>query len=728
MLLQGSRGWLDLQTVRFRFVTTTAQAFSSLGFASAGSERSLWRGGGGASIINNNQKQTALFSSSKVNGEDNSETGGKDSSKNNNREGKTGWNHKKPSEKSSFWESQASKKRASDSSSSSTTSKLRTGWLHNQQSPSSAPATVKSSDSSRNTSASSAARRRLELAMKNQVRNHRIVQPPTFHATGNNNLMVVTEHIISVPLVYTTTTTTTNATRLDVFFTIVEQVTLDDDDDDDHRLVWQSLGALSPRSRAQAYVQRAALNDAAQAVLYLQGGPGFGAPTPVVSLSLLTDASWAAKALRNTHFTRVVLMDQRGTGRSTPITKQTLELKFPNLFRSDGMHESGGGAATDFSDDLASGEAALTRAAVLEATDYLSNFRADNIVRDAEEIRDALLLPCVESEEVDDEPPRPWGCVLGQSFGGFCLMTYLSQVKHPPKICLLTGGIAPMLTDLDDVYTSLWERVQQRSLRYYEMYPGDVPVVKTIVRKLIQSPAKLPSGGVLTARRFLQLGLGLGGAPSSFASLHTLLSSALVSTGDGDGCEFNRAFLKRIDMDQSFDDHPIYFWLHESIYANSEHNSPTNWSAHRMYERMIETCTEFDFKLTSSLDSDEHPTLFFGEMVFPWMVEDYAELSGFGLRQLANALASKTDWAPLYSADAMKRALNGSCRAAAAVYYDDMYVDFSASEKVFGKNGPLAKCKVWINNEYQHSGLRDNGAMIFEKLYGMATGSVRTPS
>jgi hypothetical protein len=40
----------------------------------------------------------------------------------------------------------------------------------------------------------------------------------------------------------------------------------------------------------------------------------------------------------------------------------------------------------------------------------------------------------------------------------------------------------------------------------------------------------------------------------------------------------------------------------------------------------------------------------------------------------------------------------------------------------------LEKCKAYVTNEYQHSGLRDSGASIFTKLHGMATGSVRTPS
>ena len=71
---------------------------------------------------------------------------------------------------------------------------------------------------------------------------------------------------------------------------------------------------------------------------------------------------------------------------------------------------------------------------------------------------------------------------------------------------------------------------------------------------------------------------------------------------------------------------------------------------------------------------------------------------------------------------------SGVSKAAAAVYYDDMYVDFDAVMKVTKRGNPLENCKVWISNEYQHSGLRDDGAMIFNKLLGMAKGEVGTPS
>ena len=50
-------------------------------------------------------------------------------------------------------------------------------------------------------------------------------------------------------------------------------------------------------------------------LVFLQGGPGFAAPRPAGR------SSWLDRALDDY---RVLLLDQRGTGRSTPATRQTL--------------------------------------------------------------------------------------------------------------------------------------------------------------------------------------------------------------------------------------------------------------------------------------------------------------------------------------------------------------------------------------------------------------------
>ena len=556
----------------------------------------------------------------------------------------------------------------------------------------------------------------LEQAKMKQERNHRILCPPAFHAGGKSQVIVVSEHKISVPV--DRNSVGQDSQRIDIFFSVVEILKEKD------RSWWQSLSVMNPTQRAAAYTTKSALTTADDIILYLQGGPGFGAPTPVAGLSLTE--SWASEAL--THYSRIILMDQRGTGRSTPITKQRLEQDFANLFLLD-EKDTPDLPSLDAMQESFPNEFSAVKRALQEATHFMTQFRADNIVLDAEEIKDALLLP----PSSDDDVPRPYGCALGQSYGGFCLMTYLSQITHPPRICLFTGGIAPMLTPVDQVYDATWERVKERSLRYYDAYPGDIPVVKKIVAALVEKPAILPSGSVLTARRFLQVGLALGGSPSSFASLHRLFSSAFLDPDDDDNTTFTRAFLKAMDSEQSFDDHPIYFLLHESIYADAGGSSAcaTNWAAHRAYESRVQRPSEWDYRLTSALNSDARPTLLFGEMVFPWMAHgDFAELSGVGMRSLAQDLAEKTDWGPLYDKDQMRMALkDGSIsRAAAAVYYEDMYVDFDASMAVTKRGAPLEKCKIWVSNEYQHSGLRDNGSGIFAKLHGMATGSIRTPS
>ncbi|KAL7473355.1 hypothetical protein ACHAXS_013945 [Conticribra weissflogii] len=522
---------------------------------------------------------------------------------------------------------------------------------------------------------------------------------------------------------------------VDVYFAIIELVSSSRDE-----AFFDLLAdpALSPRQRAEAYLRGSSV-DPSRTILYLQGGPGFGCATPVTGLSLASSkSSWAAQALlggitnsEGQYFQKVLLMDQRGTGRSSPITKQTLQRLFPDLFLLD-----------DDDADNESPAMQLTRAkaskALEEVTAYLAKFRADSIVRDAEWIRDALVSPAGASDldvVSGSSPPRPWGAALGQSFGGFCIMTYLSSILHPPKICLLTGGIAPMDTPVREVYDRLWLRVRERSRRYYEKYPGDVERVKKIIRFLENPPSKksvtLPSGGILTARRFLQLGLGLGGTPgASFVNVHSIISSAFLDDdSDSETATLSNAFLKRIDAEQSFDDAPLYFLLHESIYADGPSAGATNWAAHSSLQANMQSNPEFDYRITSAADSKD-PVLFTGEMVFPYMAHgDFADISGNGMRMLSESLASKHDWLPLFDASNMRSALlDGKTKAAAAVYYEDMYVDFDCCMKLVQRGMPLEGVKVWVTNEYQHSGLRDDGANIFKKIMAMAKGAIHVPS
>jgi hypothetical protein len=293
----------------------------------------------------------------------------------------TGWDQNLPDESSIFWKSSSDRtnglgrqsKTRSNQRGSSSSSEPRTGWLHNTKSKQTAK-----KDSVTAGGVVSAAQRLLQQAKMKDELNHRIIAPPAFHACGDGRQVVVTEHLLSLPIYRARPA----SPRLDVYFSVMECAR----DDDQQR--WHSLIPESPRERAERYVRDAAMKTANDMILYLQGGPGFGAPIPVVDLGMTNEGSWAGKAL--SQYKRVVLMDQRGTGRSTPITKQTLEKRFPDLFLFDSLDDTNLKSVVDFDE---SEETARAHAALSEATDFLAQFRADNIVQDAEAIKDALMLP-----------------------------------------------------------------------------------------------------------------------------------------------------------------------------------------------------------------------------------------------------------------------------------------------------------------------------------------------
>ncbi len=90
--------------------------------------------------------------------------------------------------------------------------------------------------------------------------------------------------------------------------------------------------------------------------------------------------------------------------------------------------------------------------------EYLTHFRADSIVRDAEFIRRAL--------EVDR-----WS-VLGQSFGGFCVLAYLSIAPDGLREAFFTGGLPPLSRPIDEIYARTYARVLERNRRFYASFPG----------------------------------------------------------------------------------------------------------------------------------------------------------------------------------------------------------------------------------------------------------------
>ncbi|KAI8545056.1 hypothetical protein RHMOL_Rhmol07G0012900 [Rhododendron molle] len=403
-------------------------------------------------------------------------------------------------------------------------------------------------------------------------------------------------------------------------------------------------------------------------LLYLQGGPGFECPRP-------TEASgWIGKACQDY---RVILMDQaclfflfvlysfRGTGLSTPLTTSSmLQMK--------------------------SGE---------DLADYLKHFRADNIVKDAEFIRTHLV------------PDAGTWTVLGQSYGGFCAVTYLSFAPQGLEQVLLTGGIPPIGSgcNADTVYRTCFERIIHQNEKYYKRFPQDIEKVREVVNYLAESEGggvPLPSGGILTPRGLQTLGLSGLGSSTGFERLHYMFERVWDPViAPGATKQISYYFLNAFEKWSDYDTNPIYALLHESIYCQG---ASSRWSAHRI--RAAEG-VQFD---AIKAAKEGRPVLFTGEMIFPWMFEEIFALRHF--RDAANVLAEKTDWPPLYDIASLN---TNKVPVAAAVYYEDMYVNFKLAMETASQ---IAGIRLWITNEYMHSGLRDAGGQVFDHLTGMLNG------
>jgi pimeloyl-ACP methyl ester carboxylesterase len=376
---------------------------------------------------------------------------------------------------------------------------------------------------------------------------------------------------------------------------------------------------------------------------FLNGGPGRAGPRPTGR------DNWLDRALRDY---RVLLLDQRGTGRSTPANRLT-----------------------------------LARLGAPEAqAEYLTHFRADSIVADAELIRHRLT------------GGAPWS-VLGQSFGGFCTVTYLSFAPDGLAEAFITGGLPGLSASADDVYRATYPLVAAKNAAHYKRYPGDVERARMIAAYLARKEVLLPSGAPLTVEAFQALGQDLGTTTGS-QELHYLLDEAF------DGDEISDDFRYRAQSMLTFSAGPLYALLHEACYAQQ---SPTRWAAQRVRERFGA------FDAQAALDGSD-PVLFTGEMIYPWMFRTDPVLRP--LTEAADILARYDSWPRLYD---QARLSASEVPAAAAVYYDDMYVPQQYSVDTAARVRGL---KRWVTSEYEHDGLRVSGGAVLDRLIGMVRGTI----
>ncbi|MEV0800438.1 alpha/beta fold hydrolase [Kribbella sp. NPDC050281] len=364
-------------------------------------------------------------------------------------------------------------------------------------------------------------------------------------------------------------------------------------------------------------------------LLYLQGGPGGRAPRPV------EPTGWIGTALKTY---RVILLDQRGTGRSTPISARRME--------SFETAEAG--------------------------ADYLACFRADSIIADAEHLRTTVFGGV------------KWS-TLGQSYGGFLTLTYLSKAPEALTACYVTGGLASIDPDAAEVYRRTYPRVEAKNREFYRRYPHNVDRVAAIADRLAADDVRLPDGDRLTVRRFQSLGIAFGMKPG-YERMHWLIDEAF------DGDALSDTFLSQVMGESSYSAEPLFAALQESIYGSGE--GATAWAA------------EAERALRPEFAEDARPLLFTGEMMYPWMFEEIRGLRPF--RAAVEVLAARPRWSELYD---LERLAANDVPVAAAVYHDDMYVDSGLQLDTARRVGNV---QAWVTNEYEHDGLSTE--RVFNRL------------
>ena len=370
-------------------------------------------------------------------------------------------------------------------------------------------------------------------------------------------------------------------------------------------------------------------------VLFLQGGPGGKSPRPL-------DASgWIGVLLERY---RVVLLDQRGTGRSTRV----------DAARMAGFASAEEGAA------------------------YLACFRADSIVRDAEHLRRTVY------------DGRRW-TTLGQSYGGWITLEYLSAAPEGLAASMVMGGLPALRPDAADLYRRTYPRALAKNLRYEQRYPADTATITRIADLLTDTDVRLPDGDRLTVRRLQFLGGGRFGMQHGFEDLHWLLDTAFGSDG-----RLSDAFLETAQSVTSFSDDPLWAALQEAAEYTDDTSGATRWAAQAEHDRHPEFA------------EDARPLRFTGEMFFPWMFEEIRLLRPFG--PAVDLLQQRSDWPARYD---LARLAANEVPVAAVVYFDDLYVDADLQLRTASE---IANVTTWVTDEWEHDGVGASGGEVVRHL------------
>lgn len=356
-------------------------------------------------------------------------------------------------------------------------------------------------------------------------------------------------------------------------------------------------------------------------LVFFQGGPGGKSPRPLEAEGWIGDL---------TKKFRVILPDQRGTGRSTPVSSSDFE----NLDAVAGAR-------------------------------VLALHRQDSIVRDFEEIRKQHF------------GGRQWW-TLGQSYGGFITLQYLSHYPEALVASMITGGLPSLDPDPAVVYSRTFPRIAEKNRLFRERHPHLVDRISRVADLLEREDVRLPGGDRLTVRRLQTLGFDFGMQPG-FDRVHWIFDEAFVDEAE---TKLSDTFLSEVEAHTSFATNQLFIALQEAIYGPG----PSGWAAQHEREKHAQFA------------ESARPLNFTGETVFPWMFAEIGALKSF--EAAVTHLAANEQPIEMYDHEQLAK---NEVPVEAVIYFDDMYVDAPLS---LDTESRVRGMHAWVTNEFEHDGLR----------------------
>ncbi|CAK7246375.1 MAG: hypothetical protein STHCBS139747_008005 [Sporothrix thermara] len=424
---------------------------------------------------------------------------------------------------------------------------------------------------------------------------------------------------------------------------------------------------------------------------YLEGGPGAGNREP-------HDYGFTRSMLNRGY--QILFLDYRGTGMSSAVCAATLKKR--------------GNAEAQ--------------------AKYLRLFRADNIVRDLEAVRRCLMDDPPTSSSSASVPNKKKWSIMGQSFGGFVSLTYLSFYSEGLREVFMTGGMAPVGKTPDEVYRATYRKAVERNRAYFGKYPEDAHSLQLISIYLHGQPdhqLPLPGGGFLTFKRVLTFGymFGFHGGLDATHAMILRMRHDLDTAG-----MLTRPTLVAVEQFFPLDVMPLYAILHEPIYCCGR-GVASRWAAQRVgagpgpdsgNDDDGETPPPHEFPefswLADEVVAPEQPPVLHAElqqigrtiymsseMIYPFMFDTYPEL--MEMKDAAAIVAEYDDWEELY--DEKQLAAN-RVPVYAATYIDDLYVDYGLAKETARKIGSI---KVYETNGLYHNAIRARTDEVLAQLF-----------